>query len=291
MKEFRQAHSHGDYLFPFEVFNQAYTMANIQTVYMHWHQEIEWIFCEEGSISVFVNGKKYIVEKGQMLTIPEKAIHYIITNSECHYYTCVFQKKLLKMDVLDGITYQYICPYINEELEIEAVIPDSTHVIESLFKKIYTVEHNRGLTYQLKIRLLLLELFSYLIENQHLKKNDNFLNTDVQIQKIYAYIEQNYKKKITNQQLSALVNYNPEYFSRYFKKQSGYSPTDFINYYRIERACDLLFHTKLSILEIGIECGFENCSYFIKKFKSIKGQSPKKYRKLILDNHLLMSKW
>lgn len=41
----------------------------------------------------------------------------------------------------------------------------------------------------------------------------------------------------------------------------------------------------LSILSISVECGFDSCSYFIKKFKEIKSMSPKQYRKVLLENY------
>ena len=48
--------------------------------------------------------------------------------------------------------------------------------------------------------------------------------------------------------------------------------------YRIEQACEMLRDTTKTVLEISLDCGFENVSYFIRKFKELKGCTPQKYR-------------
>ena len=47
-----------------------------------------------------------------------------------------------------------------------------------------------------------------------------------------------------------------------------------------EQACEMLRDTTKSVLEISLDCGFENVSYFIRKFKELKGSTPQKYRQL-----------
>ena len=55
------------------------------------------------------------------------------------------------------------------------------------------------------------------------------------------------------------------------------TPIDYLNYYRIEQACFKLATSNDSIAEIGMSCGFNDESYFIKTFKKYKGVTPKKY--------------
>jgi AraC-like DNA-binding protein len=57
------------------------------------------------------------------------------------------------------------------------------------------------------------------------------------------------------------------------------TPIDYLNYYRIERACFKLVSTNLSITEVAFECGFNDLSYFIKTFKKYKAITPKQYLK------------
>ena len=71
-----------------------------------------------------------------------------------------------------------------------------------------------------------------------------------------------------------------EYFCRLFKQYTGKTPIEYLNNYRIEQAAKLLIETNDSITDIAFDCGFENTSYFIRKFKAQKSATPKQYRTL-----------
>lgn len=55
------------------------------------------------------------------------------------------------------------------------------------------------------------------------------------------------------------------------------TPVEFLISYRLKKACELLITTKKSILEIALECGFNNSSYFGKLFKQQYHTSPGEY--------------
>lgn len=79
---------------------------------------------------------------------------------------------------------------------------------------------------------------------------------------------------------------NENYFCRFFKDNIGMSLTTYINKYRCEKAAKLLLDSNLKILGVAISCGFDNNSYFIRTFKSIKGCTPKEYRRINkAENH------
>ena len=65
------------------------------------------------------------------------------------------------------------------------------------------------------------------------------------------------------------------------KELTGKTPVEYLNSYRVERACRKLLGSDLSITQIAYGSGFNDLSYFIKTFKKIKGSSPSIYRKTI----------
>ena len=85
---------------------------------------------------------------------------------------------------------------------------------------------------------------------------------------------------LTLEEISGSVNMSPKYFCRFFHEMTHRTPIDYLNYYRIERACYQLITTNLSITEIAYASGFNDLSYFIKTFKKYKGTTPKKYLKI-----------
>jgi AraC-like DNA-binding protein len=70
----------------------------------------------------------------------------------------------------------------------------------------------------------------------------------------------------------------PVYFSAFFRKATGYSVFEYINEYRIYKACELLKETKKPVLEIAYETGYNSISLFNRLFRRITGISPRKYR-------------
>ena len=84
--------------------------------------------------------------------------------------------------------------------------------------------------------------------------------------------------------MADVAGMNPKYFCRIFKAITHQSPMEYVIFYRIEQAANLLSTTDLPITEIAMECGFNDCSYFIRKFKNLKHTTPYKYRSKNLQN-------
>ncbi len=93
-----------------------------------------------------------------------------------------------------------------------------------------------------------------------------------------GYIELNYSKKISLAQITNRVNLSPFYFSRQFKKETGYSPYEYIIKIRLENAKSMLKNSNLHIKEIAYNCGFSSESNFVYCFHRNVGISPKEFR-------------
>ncbi|NLU08393.1 MAG: helix-turn-helix transcriptional regulator, partial [Clostridiales bacterium] len=93
-----------------------------------------------------------------------------------------------------------------------------------------------------------------------------------------AYINKNYRNNITLDTVANMVHLNSSYFSSIFKKEIGMNFSSYLNKIRIEQSMFLLRNTDYSILNIALEVGFEDQSYFSKVFKNFTGMTPKQYR-------------
>lgn len=98
------------------------------------------------------------------------------------------------------------------------------------------------------------------------------------IKRAINYINDNYMKDITLDSISSYVHLNSSYFSTLFKKETNMKFSDYLNKVRIEESKKLLKDIKYSMLEISMEVGFEDQSYFSKVFKKVAGMTPKEYR-------------
>ena len=98
------------------------------------------------------------------------------------------------------------------------------------------------------------------------------------ISKSLQYINSNYNHRVTLSMIEEELHVNSSYFSTLFKNEMGISFTQYINHLRVEKACELLVTTNMSIIDILMTIGFDDQSYFTKVFKKETGMTPRQYR-------------
>ena len=94
------------------------------------------------------------------------------------------------------------------------------------------------------------------------------------------YIQQNYMKTISLEEISKFVGFNATYFSTLFKKENGNNFIDYLSEIRMNKAKDLLRETNLNIAVICEQVGYNDLKHFTKSFKKNIGIKPNEYRKL-----------
>lgn len=102
---------------------------------------------------------------------------------------------------------------------------------------------------------------------------------------VKQYIDQHYQEDLHLNQLADQVFLSPNYLSNVFTKYTGCSLNKYIKQVRLSKACELLRHTNMKIADVGKEVGYQNTSYFIKKFQEIYNKTPERYRSHPADEH------
>lgn len=99
------------------------------------------------------------------------------------------------------------------------------------------------------------------------------------INKSVEYIKENFRKKLTLEEVASRAFMNPKYFSRVFKDKVGTSFSCYVNNLKIQHACRLLETTNYPAYRISMECGFSDPSYFSRVFNNKMDMTPMTYRK------------
>jgi AraC-like DNA-binding protein len=94
------------------------------------------------------------------------------------------------------------------------------------------------------------------------------------------YMQQHIDENISLNELSKHYNYSVSRFSNLFRQKTGYAPIDYFLQMKMQKACQQLDFTTHSIKYIAFSMGFDDPYYFSKRFKTIIGVSPKKYRSM-----------
>lgn len=94
------------------------------------------------------------------------------------------------------------------------------------------------------------------------------------------FIDQNFERSITLQDVAAHVHFNPNYFSSLFRKATGKNYIHFLTDRRIKQAIHLLKHTQYKVYEICEMVGYSTPAYFSDIFRKYTGHHPQEYRSI-----------
>ena len=117
-----------------------------------------------------------------------------------------------------------------------------------------------------------------LLSNAQIQSVDNDAQLE-QINTILGRITRHLSEPLSAAALAAELGMTESRFSRFFRRATGNTFTDFVNQVRINRACQFLMESDRQITSIAYEVGFNNIANFNRRFLDIKGMTPREFRK------------
>ncbi len=255
----------------------AFKKAGSKLCELHYHDEIELISITSGELVFSVNSKPQVCRTGDIIFFSPRIPH-ITYNSEfpCTYTLLQFRLEHY-LDDTNNIG-KYFNRFINNAEKPFAVIHNEelSHLIEK------TLQESQSQTsgFELLIKGAIYAMLAILCRESAITLQNN--NVSCEIEKLrpsIAYIEQNYAKDISLEEISDVQKVKPSYFCRLFKKASGSSFIDYLNFVRICKSEKLLAKSEKSILDVAYEVGFSSSSYYNRMFKRYKNCTPTEYRR------------
>lgn len=225
------------------------------------------IYCKCGNVLFEDKNNTEILTSGFMKLIPPNTyVDFSYSpDEENEYYVVHFigtlAEKLVKCIFIDGDTI-----FLGSRPDIADFFFEIERSFE-ISKKDYIA------------RSLLLKNMFYMILNTQEKKSVKNVQSTVAISKAIIYIQNNFNKNITIEQLAKMCCTSKNHFMILFKEHTGRSAIDYIINMRIDTAKNLLKKTTYTINEISSKVGFNNPLYFSRKFKERTGISPSEYKK------------
>ncbi len=135
--------------------------------------------------------------------------------------------------------------------------------------------------------LTLQELIIRIIQTQTAKRfeNEKFIDHNSPISPSIEFIKKNIRESISLKDLSDKACMSTTSFYRYFKRELGMSPIEYILNEKIKYAKKLLSNPNMHVNEVSYASGFEDCNYFIRLFKKYEGITPKQYQLMNFSSH------
>lgn len=244
----------------------------------HWHMELEIIRILEGFLNLKMDDEEITAGPGDILFINEGVIHGGKPEN-CIYECVVFDMKSLLMHT--EACKQYIRPISRHSITVKNHFTREYQSFCQTADRLFKTQRKSCSGYELTTVGVLYELFGMIYQKKLYDAADPQPGRNPQkmahLKPVLEYIESNYSSPVTLEDLSRIAGMSPKYFCRYFQSAIHRTPMDYLNYYRIERACFELCTTDSSVTETAYSCGFNDTSYFIKTFKRYKGVTPRHY--------------
>lgn len=257
---------------------------------LHFHTEFEIIYIKDSTGTRFIGNNIAKYQGGDIFLIGSNLPHFMKSDDIYHSENSDLRVKGTIIQFEKEFMYHAINNYPHF-VKIKHLFKDAQRGIyfasnkvpqlEVLLKKIPL---ESGLN-QLLLFLEILQIMSESVNKQIISTTD-FVNETiydtVRIDRIITFLNSNYTRNVSLDEIASFAAMNTAAFCRYFKSKTGKSFKNYILDMRIGYACKLLLMEDISISQLSSECGFESISHFNKTFKKNTGAVPSRYRKIIL---------
>ena len=233
---------------------------------VHMHHSFEFVTVFSGEMKITVDNTEYTLTKGEALLIFPHQLHSLNSNESTHML-CIFSPEIIKA---------YSSKTSGKLPQNSKFIP-SSHLIDS----VNTLLDSSSLISKKAVLYTLSAEFDN--NTKYVEKNDEAISL---LYKIFDFIDKNYQHDCSLFNLSKEVYFSYNYLSKYFKESVGTSFNNYVNQYKITKACYFLHNSTNSILQCALDSGYESLRSFNRNFKAIVGITPKEYRKNIYDNRI-----
>lgn len=258
----------------------------------HIHSYVELNYMYSGSCTQYVNDREIHLTKGQFILLDTNVPHSIdIAGKDDIMINVELDKKYFNTSFLSRLSNKGII----SNFLVKSVLKDSEHdnyilflseedtelpnIMINLMREFYDPNDFSDEIINSYINLLftqLMRVYKYDINNRSIKNSQNNSIID-----ILQYLEDNYMNATLNS-TARFFNYNPTYLSTMIQKATGSSFKQLIQTQKMARAKFLIINSNIPIDDIAHEVGYNNLSFFYKKFSELYGVKPSEYRKSCL---------
>ncbi len=249
----------------------------------HIHSASEILFIEEGAAEYYVCGKKYLLEKGDIMVIGGKEHHRrrILELPFLRYGLSVRPSYYESLNLGEDLKKVFQTPsqqafqdhYKNVDPQIFG------HIVE-LLKDLYGEQAIHKPLRSMFERSVITQIAVLMFRVFGLERKESELSAmNLRMVDIKEYIDTHFRENLDLQLLSQLFYLHPATISREFKKYFGKNLIKYINTVRVCEAANLLENTNESVTGISVACGYDSVNTFLRQFKAVMETTPLQYRR------------
>ena len=297
---------HGSDEFPIQYYVNSFDPGDSSSVPLHWHPRPEFFTVKHGTVKARVGSTELILESGDGLFINANSLHSYACGGEeiCLCPDIVFSEELIA-PLNSAINRRYISPVIlDEKLPFIHLKNKENWQAEILYRldEVFALLSRYGKTgvygepaaiqfrhsgmeskcFEMEVQRAINAIWQLIYTHKAeceiplIVKNEHALQ--IRMQKMLSFINDNYNREITLNDIAQSASISKSEASRCFQSYLGTSPVNYLLNYRIQKAMQMLRTGEMTVEAISMECCFGSSAYFCKLFRARTGLTPKQYR-------------
>lgn len=246
----------------------------------HWHEELEIAYGMMGHGHHYINGECIESQPGRLVVTNSEFIHSIIPDQslrdcpEIASIVIIIHPRFLQENFPE---YQHL--YFTNEREtaspgVQAVMQEIIAYMQQGEAETYGYLRGKSL-----VLMLLYEMCRQGVVERTSVDNVNHQKNIERMKGVFSFIENHYMEHIPQSYVAEKFYFSTVYFSRYFKRCTGLTYTEYLTDYRVQKARKDLLYTEKSISDIALDHGFSDDRRLILAFRKKYGTTPLQYRK------------
>ena len=230
----------------------------------HWHLESELIYVEKGCTTVSHNNQEYIMKAGDAIFLSSREVHYIKSEPDCIVHIALFDS-----DIIHDLLKKY---------RLRSARLKRAYPIVTCFSAIEHELAEQPPFFELQICEYITTLMIQIFRGEELITREEYAESSsiAHYKTLLDEIEEKYSY-ITFSDAAAFMGLSEPYFSKFFRKISGMTFSQYLNTVKLENAIRMIQHNEneLSMTEIADACGFDTIRHFNRVFKDMTGMAPR----------------
>ncbi len=251
----------------------------------HDHHFFELVYVTSGTAEHTLNGSRSILKPNDFFFIDLGSYHSFEHAKNLELINCLFlpefiDETLQGCDSLDALLHSSMIRYSRltvGQTWADRIFHDESGKIGALLSEMVDEYENKKFGSNEIFRCHLKEI---LIFTLRMLVQPAKAYSDSIINEVISFVNKHYHKPLTLQTFCDQTHYNLSYISRRFKQETGMTFREYVQKIRIEKACELLAGSDMTVSEIARAVGYDDIQFFHSVFKRLLHMTPKEYKKL-----------
>lgn len=243
--------------------------SKMKAVVEHVHRFYELYFLADGQINKFIGDRTYHLKPFDMVIISPGTLHKSLLCKDFRHERIIIY--------FDERTVRY--PDLLRKIdEIKGVITLPNDMAKRVFQilNLLLQEKETNAWHEAYVSSLVCEILVLVLRHQ---KTTPAAYASVRFEQVIDYVKENCLDAITLTDVAQRFYISASHLSRLFRRNTGFTFTQYVNYQRIIHAQNLLMRCGMTIGEVATQSGFESLTHFGRVFKQLTGMPPRQYKK------------